>query len=120
MLEHLHPEQAPAPSRPLLAARRWLPHALSLGRMLLGPLFALSLDDAPIAPLSIALLACASDFVDGRLARALGTGSPRGAALDVLASLYAARTEVGVKFDEIKDREGLGAALRWRAAQFAE
>jgi enoyl-CoA hydratase/carnithine racemase len=42
------------------------------------------------------------------------------AGLDVLASLYAARTEVGVRFDEIKDREGLGAALRWRAAQFAE
>lgn len=85
MLEHLHPEQTAAPSRPLLAARRWLPDALSLGRMLLGPLFALSLDDAPIAPLSIALLACATDFVDGRLARALRTGSPRGAALDVSA-----------------------------------
>jgi enoyl-CoA hydratase/carnithine racemase len=42
------------------------------------------------------------------------------AGLDVLASLYAARTEVGVKFDEIKEKEGLGAALRWRAAQFAE
>jgi enoyl-CoA hydratase/carnithine racemase len=42
------------------------------------------------------------------------------AGLDVLAALYAARTDVGVKFDEIKDREGLGAALRWRAAQFAE
>jgi enoyl-CoA hydratase len=42
------------------------------------------------------------------------------AGLDVLASLYAARTEVGVKFDEVKEREGLGAALRWRAAQFAE
>jgi enoyl-CoA hydratase/carnithine racemase len=42
------------------------------------------------------------------------------AGLDVLASLYAARTEVGVTFDEIKDREGLAAALRWRAAHFAE
>jgi hypothetical protein len=27
---------------------------------------------------------------------------------------------VGVKFDEIREREGLVAALRWRAAQFAE
>ncbi len=42
------------------------------------------------------------------------------AGLDVLAPLYAARTEVGTKFDEIRDREGLGAALRWRAAQFRE
>jgi len=38
----------------------------------------------------------------------------------VLAPLYAARTEVGVKFDEIREKEGLGAALRWRAAQLAE
>lgn len=42
------------------------------------------------------------------------------AGVDVLAPLYAARTEVGAKFDEIRDKEGLGAALRWRAAQFAE
>jgi enoyl-CoA hydratase/carnithine racemase len=42
------------------------------------------------------------------------------AGLDVLAPLYAARTDVGAKFDEIREREGLGAALRWRAAQFAD
>jgi enoyl-CoA hydratase/carnithine racemase len=42
------------------------------------------------------------------------------AGLDVVAPLYAARTEVGVRFDEIREKEGLGAALRWRAAQFAE
>ena len=42
------------------------------------------------------------------------------AGLDVLAPLYAARTEVGMKFDEIRERDGLVAALRWRAAQFAE
>jgi enoyl-CoA hydratase/carnithine racemase len=42
------------------------------------------------------------------------------AGLDVVAPLYAARTEVGLKFDEIREKEGLGAALRWRAAQFAE
>ena len=40
--------------------------------------------------------------------------------LDVLAGLYAARTEVGTKFDEIREKEGLGAALRWRAEQFRE
>ncbi len=42
------------------------------------------------------------------------------AGLDVLAPLYAARTEVGTKFDEIREKEGLGAALRWRAAQFKD
>jgi enoyl-CoA hydratase/carnithine racemase len=42
------------------------------------------------------------------------------AGLDVLAPLYAARTEVGMKFDEIREKEGLGAALRWRAEQFVE
>lgn len=42
------------------------------------------------------------------------------AGLDVLAPLYAARTEVGITFDEIREKEGLGAALRWRAAQFRE
>src|SRR5690349_23488991 len=38
--------------------------------------------------------------------------------LDVLAPLYAARTEVGMKFDEVREKEGLGAALKWRAQQF--
>jgi enoyl-CoA hydratase/carnithine racemase len=42
------------------------------------------------------------------------------AGVDVLAALYAARTEVGTKFDEIREKEGLGAALRWRASHFAE
>ena len=42
------------------------------------------------------------------------------AGLDVLAPLYAARTEIGMRFDEIREKEGLGAALKWRAAQFAE
>ena len=42
------------------------------------------------------------------------------AGVDVLAALYAARTEVGTKFDEIREKDGLGAALKWRAAQFAE
>ena len=42
------------------------------------------------------------------------------AGLDVLAPLYAATTEVGKKFDEIREKEGLGAALRWRAAQFKD
>jgi enoyl-CoA hydratase/carnithine racemase len=42
------------------------------------------------------------------------------AGLDVLAPLYAATTDVGKRFDEIRETDGLGAALRWRASQFAE
>jgi enoyl-CoA hydratase/carnithine racemase len=42
------------------------------------------------------------------------------AGLDVLSPLYAAKTEAGVKFDEIKKKDGLGAALKWRASQFKE
>src|SRR5262244_3603926 len=30
------------------------------------------------------------------------------------------RAEVGMKFDEIREKDGLGAALKWRAAQFSE
>ena len=40
------------------------------------------------------------------------------AGLDVLAPLYAATTEVDKKFDELRETQGLGAALKWRAAQF--
>jgi enoyl-CoA hydratase len=42
------------------------------------------------------------------------------AGLDVLAPLYAATTEVGREFDEIKARDGLKAALAWRKKQFEE
>ena len=67
------------------ASGRVIPHGLSFARVLLAPLFVLSLDDAPIVPLAIAALACATDFLDGRAARALGATSPRGAILDVAA-----------------------------------
>ena len=55
-----------------------------------------------------------------RGADAAGFRNALHAGLDVLAPLYAAGTEVGRTFDEIREKEGLGAALRWRAAQFAE
>jgi phosphatidylglycerophosphate synthase len=62
-----------------------LPHALSLVRVPLGPLFVLALDDAPIVPFAIALVACATDFLDGRFARAFGASSAAGAIFDVAA-----------------------------------
>jgi hypothetical protein len=40
--------------------------------------------------------------------------------LDVVAPLYAATTEVGRRFDEIRAKDGLKAALKWRRDQFRE
>jgi hypothetical protein len=40
--------------------------------------------------------------------------------LDVCAPLYAATTEVGKEFEEIRSRDGLKAALAWRRAQFKD
>ncbi|HEY4910338.1 MAG TPA: enoyl-CoA hydratase-related protein [Methylomirabilota bacterium] len=71
---------------------------------------------ALIAPEALA----ATKLAINRGADAAGFRNAIRAGLDVLAPLYAARTEVGVKFDEIRERDGLVAALRWRAAQFAE
>src|SRR5215470_17025545 len=62
----------------------------------------------------------ATKLAISRGADAAGFRNAIRAGLDVLAPLYAARTEVGMKFDEIREKEGLVAALRWRAAQFAE
>jgi enoyl-CoA hydratase/carnithine racemase len=56
----------------------------------------------------------------GRGADAAGFRNAIRAGLDVLAPLYAATTEVGKRFDEIREKDGLVAALRWRAAQFDE
>jgi enoyl-CoA hydratase len=63
---------------------------------------------------------CATKLAINRGADAAGFRNAIRAGLDVLAPLYAAQTDVGLKFDEIREKEGLGAALRWRAAQFAD
>ena len=62
----------------------------------------------------------ATKLAISRGADAAGFRNAIRAGLDVLAPLYAARTEVGMKFDEIREKEGLGAALKWRAQQFNE
>jgi enoyl-CoA hydratase len=71
---------------------------------------------ALIAPEALA----ATKLAINRGADAAGFRNAIRAGLDVLAPLYAARTEVGTKFDEIREKEGLGAALRWRMSQFIE
>src|SRR6266704_2833876 len=51
---------------------------------------------------------------------AAGFRNALNAGLDVLGPLYAATTEVGKQFDEIKKKDGLKAALAWRKKQFEE
>jgi phosphatidylglycerophosphate synthase len=76
------------------ARARWLPDALSGVRILCGPAFvaafasggselAAASSARAATPLAITVVACLTDFVDGRLARWLGGGSSYGAALDV-------------------------------------
>jgi enoyl-CoA hydratase/carnithine racemase len=40
--------------------------------------------------------------------------------VDVVVPLYVAQTEVGKQFDDIRAKDGLKAALKWRLAQFEE
>lgn len=96
-----------------LARRRWLSPdqvtalALALG-LAVGPVFALGTRAALLAGGVVFYLAFVFDCVDGKLARALGVSSPRGAALDHLAD--GGRRASGVL--------GLGAYV-WRAEGFA-
>ena len=55
-----------------------------------------------------------------RGADAAGFTNAMNAGLDVVAPLYAAKTDVGVKFTEIRQKKGLRAALKWRRDQFKE
>jgi enoyl-CoA hydratase len=62
----------------------------------------------------------ATKLATRRGAEAAGFRNAILAGLDVVAPLYAARTALGMQFQEIKEKEGLGAALKWRAGQFAD
>jgi len=61
-----------------------LPSVLSAARVVLGPAYVLALEMSAQLPLVLASVAAVSDFVDGRLARRLGSTSRRGAVLDVV------------------------------------
>jgi hypothetical protein len=50
-----------------------------------------------------------------RGADAIGFRNALNAGLDAISPLYAAKTEEGAQFHQIKSRDGLGAALKWRA-----
>jgi hypothetical protein len=62
----------------------------------------------------------AAKLAISRGAEAQGLRSALQAGLDVCAPLYAATTEVGKQFEEIRARDGLKAALQWRNKQFAD
>ena len=49
---------------------------------------------------------------------ASGVGNAINAGADVLAPMYAAKTESGSKFEAITRQDGLSAALKWRRDQF--
>jgi len=53
-----------------------------------------------------------------RTAEIMGLRQALAHANEINAALYATDTEVHQRFIEIRDAEGLGAALRWREAQF--
>ncbi|HEX5326041.1 MAG TPA: enoyl-CoA hydratase-related protein [Acetobacteraceae bacterium] len=53
-----------------------------------------------------------------RGADAAGFRNALQAGLDMAAPLYAAKTQEGAQFVDITRKQGLGAALRWRRAQF--
>src|SRR5215469_9823078 len=69
---------------------------------------------ALIAPETLA----ATKLAINRGADAAGFRNAMQAGIDVAAPLYAAQTEVGTRFRELARKEGLGAALKWRKAQF--
>ena len=71
---------------------------------------------ALIAPEALA----ATKLAINRGADAAGFRTALYAGLDVVGPLYATQTEFGAKFRDIVAREGVPAAVRWRAAQFRE
>jgi enoyl-CoA hydratase/carnithine racemase len=71
---------------------------------------------ALIAPEALA----AAKLAINRGAEAAGFREAIQSGLDVSAPLYAATTEVGKEFEEIRSRQGLKAALAWRRAQFKD
>jgi enoyl-CoA hydratase/carnithine racemase len=69
---------------------------------------------ALIAPEALALTKLAIN----RGADAAGFRQAMESGVDVLSQLYAAETDVGKQFQQIKRTQGLGAALKWRRSQF--
>jgi enoyl-CoA hydratase/carnithine racemase len=71
---------------------------------------------ALIAPEALA----ATKLAINRGADAAGFRNAMQAGIDVVAPLYAAKTEAGSKFRELAQKEGFAAAVRWRRGLFEE
>jgi enoyl-CoA hydratase len=71
---------------------------------------------ALIAPETLA----ATKLAINRGADAAGFRNAMQAGIDVIAPLYAAKTEIGTEFRERARKDGLPAALKWRKAQFED
>ena len=69
-----------------------------------------------VAPEALA----ATKLAINRGADAAGFRNAMQAGIDVVAPLYAAQTEAGLRFKEMAEKEGLQAALKWRRGQFEE
>jgi enoyl-CoA hydratase/carnithine racemase len=79
-----------------------------------------SLRTADADPSTCVVILRAARLAIKRGADAGGFHNAMNAGLYIVVPLYAARAEVGQRFNEITRKDGLGAALRWRVAQFAE
>ena len=85
------PPVTPAPPRPVEAGRVNLPNALTLGRLVAVPVLAvllLAVDLTPTVRLlawAVFTVACVTDVVDGKLARAWGQVTPFGVMADPIA-----------------------------------
>ncbi len=85
-------------------------------------------DELPAATLSYAkrltLIApealAATKLAINRGADAAGFRNAMQAGIDVVAPLYAAKTETATAFREMTEKEGLAAAVKWRRRQFEE
>jgi len=100
------------------------PTALDLG-MINRMVPAAALPDATIKyARRLALIApealFAAKLAINRGADAAGFRNAMQAGIDVVAPLYAAKTEVSAQFRDRAQREGLAAAVKWRRAQFEE
>jgi enoyl-CoA hydratase len=71
---------------------------------------------ALIAPEALA----ATKLAINRGADAAGFRNAMQAGVDVVAPLYAAHTEIGAKFRDMTQKEGLAAAIKWRRDQFED
>ncbi len=106
-----------------------LPDLLTASRCVLGPLFAAVLPLSPAVALAVAVVAAATDFLDGRLARRWGGGSARGAVFDVVGDAVfvlfslAALAHAGVVSSLLPAAAGISLAafaLTWRRRRPAE